>query len=248
MSSGFTRTPNTELYNMTEQELVREILFGSSRLYEFFGFVMTDVHGLKSKDGWNYVFFGNLLRTDLGLPRLGQPGDIDVLIIPHRDGLLHIDKTAAIEVKRLSLKGPQWDKSTDRLGITQAKGLLDAGFPYVGILHLVVHAEGPDQNHRSMLAARVLDADGRISFEGDHTSDMTGTISCERQLGRLLTQHPDQSIGLNCVSLSDVQLLGERGVRIGMPHGRTARRNPRTRRECLQKVSRFVTQFASMKN
>lgn len=243
--SGFARTPNTELFEMTEQELVREILFGSSRLYEFFGFAMTDVHGLRAEDGWNYLFFGNLLRMDIGLSRLGQPGDIDVLIIPHRDGKLHIDKTAAIEVKRLSLRSPRWDKSTDRLGITQANGLLEAGFPYVGLLHLIVHAEGPVQNHRSMLTARVLDADGRISFEGEHTSDMTGTISCERQLGRLLAHNPDRSIGLNCVSLSDIELLGERGVRIGMPRGRTALKNPKSSQDCLLNIARFVTQFAS---
>jgi hypothetical protein len=122
MGSGFTRTPNTELYNMTEQELVREILFGSSRLYELFGFVMNDVHGLKSEDGWNYVFFGNLLRADLGLSRLGQPGDIDVLIIPHRDGLLHIDKTAAIEVKRLSLKSPRGTRAQIGSGLRKQAG------------------------------------------------------------------------------------------------------------------------------
>ena len=235
-SRGFARTPNVQLYDMSEQQLVREILFGSSRLYEFFGFVMTDVHGLRSEDGWEYLFIGNLPRTDVGLSRLGQPGDIDVLIVPHCKGMLPIGKAAAIEVKRLSLKSPRWGKSTDRFGITQANGLLDAGFPYVGLLYLIVHHEGPDENHRNTQAARVLDAHGRVSFEGEHISDMTGPISCERQLGMLLAHNPDERIGLNCVSLSDVNMNGEPGVKIGMPHRRPAKENPRASQQCMRDI------------
>lgn len=66
------------------------------------------------------VFLGNIPRTDLGLSRLGQPGDIDLLIIPHQGSKFHLGKAAAIEIKRLSLKASRWNKSTDRLGITQA--------------------------------------------------------------------------------------------------------------------------------
>lgn len=237
---GFRRTPNKQLYDMTEDELVREILFGSTRLYEFFGFVMTDVHGLKAEDGWEYVFFGNIPRTDLGLSRLGQPGDIDLLVIPHQGNKFHLGKAAAIEIKRLALKAPRWNKSTDRLGITQANGLLAAGFPYVGILHLIVHDRGPDENHAPMLAARVLDQEGRMSVEGSSITDMTGYISSERQLGRLLAHNPDPVIGLNCVSLCDVDRPTNRGVMIGMPNGRPAKRNPNASRTCVRQISAFM--------
>ena len=230
---------------MSEQELVREILLRSQRLYEFFGFVMTDVHGLKAEEDWAYLFFGNVPRTDLGLSRLGQPGDIDVIIIPHRDDCLYIGMTAVLEIKRLSLRAPRWNKSTDRLGITQANGLLEAGFPYVGVLHLVVHDTGPAENHLNMLAARVVNPEGHARFEGEILVDMTGTISCERQLGRLLANNPDPAIGLNCVSLNDVELLGERGVSIGMPHGRPARKNPNASRACLNKIWAFVRDMHS---
>lgn len=241
---GFTRTAGRQLYDMGEHELVREILYGSKRLYEFFGFVMTDVHDLRADDGWEYLFFGNVPRGDLGLARLGQPGDIDVLIIPHRGREVHIGKSAAIEIKRLSLKAPRWDKSTDRLGITQANGLIDAGFPYVGLLHLIVHEKGPDANHARMLTARVLDSDGRASFEGDVLTDRTGQISAERQLGRLLARQPNPAIGLNCVSLCDVELMGENGVMIGLPHGRTALKNSKASSQCLRNIADFLERLA----
>lgn len=243
--SRFRRTPNRELFDMSEQELVREILFRSQRSYEFFGFVMTDVHGLKAEDDWAYLFFGNVPRTDLGLSRLGQPGDIDVIIIPHQDDCLYIGMTAVLEIKRLSLRSPRWHKSTDRLGITQANGLLEAGFPYVGILHVVVHDTGPPENHINMMTARVVNPDGHAIFEGETLVDMTGTISCERQLGRLLANNPDPAIGLNCVSLNDVELLGERGVSIGMPHGRPAMKNPNASATCLNNIWKFVRDMHS---
>lgn len=40
--------------------------------------------------------------------------------------------------------------------------------------------------------------------EGTSVTDMTGYISSERQLGRLLARNPDPVIGLNCVWLCDV--------------------------------------------
>jgi hypothetical protein len=69
---------------------------------------------------------------------------------------------------------------------------------------------------------------------------MTGRISSERQLGRLLAQQPNPAIGLNCVSLCDVEIFGESGVMIGMPHGRTASQNPQASRECVQNIAKFV--------
>jgi hypothetical protein len=91
---------------------------------------------------------------------LGQPGDIDLLIIPHQGNKFHLGKAAAIEIKRSSI------------------------------------------------------------------TDMTGYISSERQLGRLLAHKPDPVIGLNCVSLCDVEQSTHRGVMVGMPNGRPAKRNP----------------------
>jgi hypothetical protein len=242
-TKGFVRTPGTELYDLTEHELVREILFGSARLYEFFGFVMTDVHGLRSEDGWEYLFYGNVPRTDLGLSREGQPGDIDLLIVPYRGTRVHIGKAAAIEIKRLSLKAPRWDKSTDRYGITQANGLLEAGFPYVGILHLIVHAEGPAANRKEMMVGRVIGPDGRIEFEDDEATDMTGSQTSDRQLGRLMARNPDPVIGLNCVSVADVTFQGRPGVMVGMPNGRPAKRNPQTSERCLRGIADFVRQI-----
>jgi hypothetical protein len=233
------------LYDLHEKDLVREIVFGSRRLYEFLGFAVTDVHGLRSEDGWEYLFFGNIPREALGLPRLGQPGDVDLLVVPYRGRELHLGKAAAIEVKRLALKGPRWDKNTDRYGIKQAHGLLAAGFPYVGLLHLVVHAAGPSENHKATLKARVVGQNDEIEFEGDRIVDMTGWIAAERQMKRLFSQDIDPAVGINCVSLADVSDDDEAGVLVGTPQGRRAKKNPRTSRECLRGIHAFVLESMS---
>lgn len=242
---AFIRTPGTQLYDPSERELISEILYGSSRLYEFFGFVMTDVHDMRSEDGWGYLFYGNVPRIDLGLPQHGQPGDIDVLIVPHRDGSVHLSKAAAVEVKRLSLKGPRWDKSSDRYGITQANGLLEAGFPYAGVLHLIVHADGPKENWQETLTYRVVDREDHAVFEEQLETDMTGWRTAERQLGRLLAQQPNPAIGLNCVWLADFARPSNEGVLVGMPNGRPATLNPRASRTCLEGVAAFMRRMKS---
>lgn len=242
---AFIRTPGKRLYDLSEHELIREILFGSARLYEFFGFAMTDVHRLRSDDGWGFLFYANVPRADLGLTLSGQPGDIDVLIVPHRDGNVYLGKTAAIEVKRLSLKGPNWDKSPDRYGVTQAKGLLEAGFPYVGILHLIVHAPGPAENWQETMTYRVVDHEDHAVFEENVITDATGWRTADRQLGRLLAQEPDQAIGLNCVSLSDVTVHNSECVMVSMPNGRPAQLNRRATKACLDGVAAFMRRMKS---
>lgn len=237
---GFIRSSDKDLFALSENELIREILQGSQRLYEFFGFAMTDVHDLKSEEGWNYIFLGNIDRVEFGLSREGQPGDIDLLIIPHRNDQLHVGKAAAIEIKRLSLRHPRWDRSSDRYGVTQANGLIDAGFPYVGILHLVVHERGPSENHREMMSFRVLDNEGRAALEKLATVDTTGFIACERQLGRLLAQAPNPVIGLNCVSITEIIHQGHPSLMVGAPHGRTAKRNPRASAQCASLIGRYM--------
>jgi hypothetical protein len=173
----------------------------------------------------------------------GNPGDVDLLIVPYRGTRVHIGKAAVLEIKRLSLKSPNWHKTTDRYGITQANGLLEAGFPYVGILHLIVHAEGPAENRKEMMVGRVICPDGRIEFEDDETTDMTGSQTSDRQLGRLMARNPDPVIGLNCVSVADVTFQGRPGVMVGMPNGRPAKRNPQTSERCLHGIADFMRQI-----
>ncbi len=111
------------IIGLHERDLVYYIVQEASTLYNFFNFVVEPALGPPPRSGWDYLFFAELPRPYLGL-KPGLPGDIDVLIVPTFEGVPRAEFSAAIEVKRLALRGPNWSKNVDRYGVTQAEGLL----------------------------------------------------------------------------------------------------------------------------
>lgn len=178
---------------------MRFITNEASTLYPFFNFIIEPALGPPPRSGWDYLLFAEVERSWLGLGP-GQPGDIDVLIVPTWKQKPVVEKACAIEVKRLALRGPNWAKNVDRYGITQAHGLIRCGFPFVGILHVIVTAPGPSENWRTLLKARVIEGD-RLEMLGEELVDMTGPDAADRQLARLLSQRTDPRIGLNAIAI-----------------------------------------------
>jgi len=233
------------LLNFPEGQLVRFIIHEAGTLYTFFNFVVEPAIGPPPRRGWDYLFCTEIPRRDLGL-RPGQPGDIDVLIIPKFNGEPRVEFAAAIEVKRLALRGPNWSKNVDRYGITQASGLLRCGFPFVGILHLIVNADGPEDNWRPVMHARVLDEEGHVEFTGDGIFDFTGCEAADRQFARLLSQGPDPVIGLNSVAVSLGEREGELSFGTSEAPTRFASRNPKTHPHTLRNPQTFAGHMAPL--
>lgn len=220
----------TDLVDVPERGLVQYIINEASTLYSFFNFVVEPAIGSPhDRQRWDYLLFAEAPRFELGLGP-GQPGDIDVLIIPVFDKIPRAEFSAGIEVKRLALRGPNWLKNVDRYGVSQAEGLLRAGLPFVGILHLIVNRPGPPDNWKNLTKARVIDDQGRIELMGESRVDMTGYLSAERQFARLLSRNPSEAIGLNCIALSQIQDDDGKHVWFSTtePAIRHAKRNPRT--------------------
>ncbi len=240
-----------DIIGLPEQKLVRLIVQESSTLYWFFNFVVEPALGPPPRKGWDYLFFAELPRPHLGL-RPGLPGDIDILIVPTFGGVPQAEYCAAIEVKRLALRGPNWAKNVDRYGVTQAEGLLRCGFPFVGILHLIVNAPGPAENWRDLHQYRVIDEYGRAEFECERLVDMTGHLAAERQLARLLTRLPNPAIGLNCIALTQaLESEGRSWFALTDPGTRPAAKNPRTHPLLLKNVEAFASyaqNFAPLRN
>lgn len=101
------------LLDLPEGQLVRFIVHEAGTLYTFFNFVVEPAIGPPPRRGWDYLFCAEIPHRDLGL-KPGQPGDIDILIIPKFNGVPRVEFAAAIEVKRLALRGPNWSKNVDR--------------------------------------------------------------------------------------------------------------------------------------
>lgn len=230
-----------DIIDLSEQHLVRLIVQEASTLYWFLNFVVEPAIGPPPRDGWDYLFFAEVPRAYLGL-RPGLPGDIDILIVPTFRGVPHPEFSAAVEVKRLALRGPNWAKNVDRYGVSQAEGLLRCGFPFVGILHLIVNAPGPPENWRDLHQYRIIDEYGRAEFECEKPVDMTGHLSAERQLGRLLARAPNPLIGLNCIAVTQApETEGCSWFAVTDPQTRRASRNPQTHPILLKNVALFAS-------
>lgn len=220
---------------------MRYIIQEASTLYDFLNFVVEPAIGPPPRTGWDYLLFAEVPRKFLGFGP-GSPGDFDILIVPTFDGCPRAEVSAAVEVKRLALRGPNWGKNVDRYGVTQAEGLLRCGFPFVGVLHLIVNAPGPAENWTKLDQFRVMDEFGRCEFERAIMGDMTGAYAAQRQFSRLTIRSPESPIGLNCVAMTQTSDVNEKHwFHTTDPELRYAKRNSRLNPLLLRNIETFAS-------
>ncbi|MDV2441157.1 hypothetical protein QR665_17065 [Acinetobacter gerneri] len=131
------------------------------------------------------------------IPQMSFPGDIDFLIIPYENDQLILSKALVIELKIIRAKFIKQQKSPNEYGFSQAKGLIESGFPYVAVMHLIISDESPQSHWRDVLIAKVVDAkSGKIELIETIKKDMMPISLMERGFGRLVHNCPDERIGL----------------------------------------------------
>lgn len=126
-------------------------------------------------------------RESLGLELDQKPGDVDLLIIPERKGLLHFDRSIAIEVKVVRPTFAKPEKNAGKMGSTQVKGLARDGFPFVGLLHLEVPEETPEES--------------RVEMPNGYLMDMFPFEASLRQEGRLKKLDLPEFVGFSSTGL-----------------------------------------------
>lgn len=193
------------------------------------------------------VFVSPLVRTSDIVGFAKRPGDIDLLIIPYENNDLVLDRILAVEVKAVRAKFSQPGKSPNEFGFSQASALLDLGFPYVAVAHLIISDISPQDRWCERLTAEVLDREGNVKLLGATKIDPLPEFLTDRCFGRL--QH-------NC-RLSDIGLLSaylfsplfkniEPGQRmIHFPSGRAAQFNPRFNIRTIDAVASYFRNNAS---
>lgn len=176
-------------------------------------------------------------RPDLGLNPLEKPGDFDVLLLPNLDGKYYLNEIMAIEVKILRLRRKNRDKHPSPTGTAQAQGLLRDGFPYVGMLHLIISEPSPLEEWKPLMRARLLSAAGNAeTLPGKFPVDTIGIEAAERHFGRMTKYVAGTCIGAKSIAL----VLDESGCQIiGRDlHNREIipAKNPYMNLELLQRV------------
>lgn len=198
----------------------------------------------------------NILRDEIGLERKGKPGDYDILFIPYNQKRMFYERTAVFEVKiaRPTFQLP--NKGSNSLGETQVYGLIDDGFPLIGLLHIVISkplllrqtstikvSKVPsntkwDRNNPPFKSVEDL-------FE-DQPWDWLPSYSIDKQMTRLIRIGFPKYVGLNTFALTK-DSKGERRVIMseefrGFTSGYF---NPKTSLTTIEKVE---THFLKFKN
>lgn len=139
------------------------------------------------------VLFSTAVRSRELSPDLLYPGDIDLLAIPYEDDGLILSRTLALEIKVIRATYANQKKSPNRFGFSQVRGLVDFGFPYVGVAHLIVADDGPQSEYVEYLAALCIK--GKVVEINPTMADSLHVNLEERAYGRLKANCPDSRIG-----------------------------------------------------
>lgn len=150
-----------------------------------------------------------ILRNELKLEAGKKPGDIDVLIIPFSKDKIYFEKTSVYEIKiiRPTRKNP--GRNANSLGVTQVQGLVEDGFPLVGLIHVSITEPLPEAEKQSIKFSTLKANSGSGLEEGksfddyliDVKLDQFAWWSCDNQLRRLMTQQLPDFIGVSSYGL-----------------------------------------------
>lgn len=164
---------------------------------------------------------------------LSFPGDIDILAIPYKGNYLFPSLTAVVEIKVLRAEKRRLGKSPHRFGFSQASALLEYGFPYVALGHVIVTDDLRDEPNREMLLAKIGHQESIASLT-PIVEDTFEMDLCNRTYGRLMSNTPNDSIGLFAMNFD--------GVRVFEALGRACRFNPNYDSELLSEIQKFYAE------
>ena len=182
----------------------------------------------------------NVPRQVLGLEPYRKPGDVDLLIVPVRNGVL-VDRTIAIEAKVVRPTISKPSRNANSMGRQQTLGLLEDGFPFVGLIHMAVpESLSVDLHSRIPLKSWELGENGELKDTGEvMLLDPFPLASARRQEGRLQTLGLPPAAAYKSIGFG----LSQDGEAL---HGcttceqRYGEKNPRTSRDLLDRISLLV--------
>lgn len=183
-------------FNDTRHELAVSVAFATDRKLfgEVYSRLQPDYFGNMPRQSG--VFIRPIVRTsDLSRTRT-KPGDIDLLIIPYEDDELILHRVLAVEVKIIRAKYVRQGKSPNDFGFSQATSLRDMGFPYVGLLHLIVSDDSPEHEWQEFERVRVIDNKGTVERVSPIRLDVMPMKLIHRAFGRLEGRKTWPELGL----------------------------------------------------
>lgn len=173
------------------------------------------------------------VESSLLLPEMKFPGDIDLLIVPYDGDQLLISETLVVELKIVRASFLKQGKSPNEYGFSQANALLNSGFPYSAVIHLIISDESPKESWKVATRAKVIDDEGRVEILGDYRHDLLPVDLLNRNYGRLVANCDNPDLGI----LATYFASSTNGV--WFPNGRAANFNGKVNQDTLNSIASF---------
>ncbi len=164
---------------------------------------------------------------------LSFPGDIDILTIPYENDYLIPSLAMVVEIKVLRAQKRRLGKSPNQFGFSQAFSLLQYGFPYMAVGHVIVTDDVRDEPNREMLLAKIGSQNSIIS-SNTIAEDAFEVDLCHRTYGRLISNTVDDNIGLFSMNFD--------GLRMFETLGKACKFNPQYDSKVIDRIQRFYEQ------
>lgn len=234
----FYAMPRNAVDDRAEEALI--VSFVCDR--KLFGLAYSDVqpdyfYGVPQDSG---VFICPVVKTSELFLHVTRPGDIDLLVLPYEEDELVLERVLAIEVKAVRASFSNQGRSPNEYGFSQAFALLEIGFPYVAVAHLIVSDSSPEEYWKQMAVAKVIDREGNVRLLEDQRVDYMPHALIDRSFGRLKKNCSLQDVGLISAYIHS-RLFGTEpyGRMISFPEVRRATLNPNFNRTTLDRVAVF---------
>lgn len=194
----------------SEAELIRNLIVDSNNTINYHIIKVLfenpfEANVLKSYEG--YYVYQNILRSELGFNKNIKPGDFDLIIIPFNNEKIYFERTASFEVKVVRPTRLKPKKNSNSLGISQVWGLINDGFPLVGLIHFCL----PEALHENeKIATKYI---GEISSNELLTEsemvkipiDFFSNWAATNQIKRLISTDLPKYVGLCCLGINTTQ-------------------------------------------
>lgn len=206
---------NREQLNLEEKQVINILINWKENesLYDlrhFQSIIAPDLDIPEYFDIKGLYFATNVLRQDLGFKKNEKPGDYDIIIIPYTENEILFDRVGVCEVKVVRPTRARPQKNANSLGITQLKGLIADGFPFISLMHVSMTEPLLDHEKDEIDFCTIpANSDQKIppgktikDFYVKVKFDPFQWYSVDKQMQRLLSSDIPKYANLSCFGLS----------------------------------------------
>lgn len=196
---------------LDEIKLIDRLILRSDNTIEFnlFSNLLSSPVGGDEYFSYKGFYIGTaILREALEFEKTNKPGDFDILIIPFSDDKIFYDRTCVFEVKIVRPRRNNPKRNANSMGEEQVYGLINDGFPLVGLIHICMTEPLTDNEKVKINYIKGGVGEGSINIPFDERErveiklDHFAIASSINQMKRLISKDFPKYVGLCTIGVN----------------------------------------------